>query len=130
MIIGALLHYTVEDTETTLDEIKEIFGDMVELFVSDMTKVSSKYKNEWGRERYYNEGFFDRLKNDGKTVPRVWKIKLSDKHENMKDFHLWAPAERLVDYKWEVEQFISFANDFKVVTLLIGDVTRHVAEYD
>lgn len=44
MIIAALLHDTVEDTDTTLDEIKNEFGTRVRDFVDGLTDLSQQ---EW-----------------------------------------------------------------------------------
>ena len=39
-IIAAILHDTVEDTETTLEEIEENFGEEVKNLVDGLTKIS------------------------------------------------------------------------------------------
>ena len=40
MLAAALLHDTVEDTATTIDDIKREFGDIVYIFVNWLTDVS------------------------------------------------------------------------------------------
>ena len=39
-VVGALLHDVVEDTDMTLDEVREIFGDDVALLVDGVTKLT------------------------------------------------------------------------------------------
>lgn len=42
MLITALLHDTVEDTNTTLDEIEHLFGKNVATLVENLTDISKK----------------------------------------------------------------------------------------
>lgn len=129
LIVGALLHDIVEDTDTTLAEIKEIFGDGVELFVKGMTKAPTEYKEKWGENRYYNEGFFGPLKEASKKDKRIWKIKLSDRSDNLSNYYLWAPYEKLANYTWESEQFINFTKENNVKTVLIDIVLKQITIY-
>ena len=46
VIIGALLHDTVEDTDTTLDEIEEKFGSRVRHIVDQVTDDKNLPKME------------------------------------------------------------------------------------
>jgi (p)ppGpp synthase/HD superfamily hydrolase len=129
LIIAALLHDTVEDTDTLFDEINEYFDSSVEILVKGMTKAPSEYKNDWGKERYYNEGIFNRLKKASENDYRVWKIKLSECIENMKDFHLWAPIEEVKDYLWEAEQIVKFTEEYKIKSPLIEKLKTLIFEY-
>lgn len=40
MLMAALLHDTVEDTDVTIEEVRELFGDVVGDLVADLTDVS------------------------------------------------------------------------------------------
>src|ERR1041384_6050871 len=79
-VVGGLLHDTVEDTLTTLDEIKGLFGREITTLVAGVTK--------WGRatfssrEEQQADNFRKRLLAMGKDV-RVILIKLAEWVHNM-----------------------------------------------
>lgn len=78
-IIGALLHDTLEDTETTDDEVRELFGEQVLFLVKGVTKLGKlKYK---GHERHVESlrKFFVAMSED----LRVIIIKLADRLHNV-----------------------------------------------
>lgn len=129
LIIAALLHDSVEDTNTTIKEIESIFGKEVMILVKGMTKVPGKYKKLWGRERYYNEGFFGRLKDASKHDKRIWKLKMSDRYDNMKDYHKFQPVKKIKDFVWETEQFINFARQDGVLTPLMTKLQTQIDSY-
>ena len=39
-VVSALLHDTVEDTDITLDDVREMFGDTVATIIDGLTKIS------------------------------------------------------------------------------------------
>ncbi|MCS6907132.1 MAG: HD domain-containing protein, partial [Anaerolineales bacterium] len=41
VVIAALLHDTVEDTEVTLEQIRRLFGDRVAMLVDGVTKLTN-----------------------------------------------------------------------------------------
>ena len=129
LIIAALLHDTVEDTKTTLEEVESQFGRTVKNLVEGMTKVPSNYKKLWGKERYYNEGFFDRLKKASETDNRVWKIKLSDRSDNMLDYHKFQSVDKIKTYIWEAEQFLKFVEEYNVSTPLEQKLKSQLVDY-
>lgn len=78
-IAGALLHDTLEDTEASAEEIREIFGDDVVFLVEGVTKLGTlKYQ---GVERHVESmrKFFIALAED----VRVLIIKLADRLHNV-----------------------------------------------
>ena len=93
LIIAALLHDTIEDTQTSADEIKKIFGDVVLGFVVEMTDDKSLEKAE--RKRL-------QVVNTPKKSIGAKQIKLSDKICNIRGMSPDSPAtwthERKVEY--------------------------------
>ena len=76
MIAAAWLHDTVEDTKTTLEEIKDNFGVQVSMFVEMLTDVSKKSdgnrKKRKGIDRQHT----------AKAMPPAKTIKLADLIDN------------------------------------------------
>src|SRR5919109_3803734 len=80
-IVGGLLHDTVEDTLTTLEEVTSIFGREIGSLVDGVTKLSRT--NFSSREEKQAENFRKMLLAMGKDV-RVILIKLADRVHNMR----------------------------------------------
>lgn len=89
-IVGALLHDTLEDTETTEEEIKEQFGEKILFLVKGVTKLGKvKYR---GQERHVESmrKFFIALAED----LRVLIIKLADRLHNVQTLEHVRPDKR------------------------------------
>lgn len=84
VIVAAILHDTVEDTETTFAEIEEHFGSVVRNFVAEVTDDKSLPKLE--RKRLQIE-HAPRLSAGAK------QIKLADKISNIEDVAFSPPAD-------------------------------------
>ncbi len=83
-IAAALLHDVVEDTDISLDEIKERFGAEVALLVDGVTKIG---KLSFGtKEQQQAESLRKMLIAMGKDI-RVIIIKLADRLHNMRTLH-------------------------------------------
>ncbi|CAG2240105.1 guanosine-3',5'-bis(diphosphate) 3'-pyrophosphohydrolase MESH1-like [Mytilus edulis] len=106
VIQAALLHDTVEDTETTLDEIKEEFGDEVAGLVDEVSDDKSLSKIE--RKNL-------QIKNAPHKSLKAKLVKLADKLYNLRDL------KRATPEGWSeerVQEYFVFA--FKVVAGLRG----------
>lgn len=80
-IVAGLLHDTVEDTELTLDEIRENFGDTVAQLVDGVTKISGlKFQSKEARQA---ETFRKMLLSMAQDI-RVIIIKFADRLHNMR----------------------------------------------
>ena len=73
-IIAAILHDVVEDTDTEIDEIEELFGKTIAQYVDCLTKNEALPKRQ--REREYDE----KLLNAPETVQIA---KLADLYDNL-----------------------------------------------
>ncbi|XP_014228171.1 guanosine-3',5'-bis(diphosphate) 3'-pyrophosphohydrolase MESH1 [Trichogramma pretiosum] len=96
VIMAALLHDTVEDTDTTFDEIKEHFGEKVCSIVKEVTDDKSLPKQE--RKRL-------QILHAPSSSYEAKLVKLADKLYNLRDLEKETPVEwteeRVDEYfKW------------------------------
>jgi guanosine-3',5'-bis(diphosphate) 3'-pyrophosphohydrolase len=94
VLIAALLHDTVEDTETTIDEIAAQFGQEVASIVAEVTDDKNLPKHERKRLQVANAS----KKSVGAKV-----VKLADKTANLRDILTNPPAD------WTVERQLQYA---------------------
>ncbi|MFE2978487.1 RelA/SpoT family protein [Streptomyces sp. NPDC059258] len=88
-LTASLLHDTVEDTEVTLDQVKEQFGDEVCFLVDGVTKLE---KVDYGAAAE-PETFRKMLVATGNDV-RVMSIKLADRLHNMRTLGVMRPEKQ------------------------------------
>ena len=115
---AALLHDTVEDTETSISEIGEIFGEKVQSIVAEVTDDKSLPKEK--RNEMQIETAF-------KKSPEANLVKLADKLHNLRSLD----DVDGVPVGWEeerVKQYFQWA--FKVVKGLRGSNANIEAELD
>ncbi len=87
-VATGLLHDTVEDTLTTLDQIEEIFGKEIALLVDGVTKIS---KIEFqSREERQAENFRKMILAMSRDI-RVLLVKLADRLHNMRTMEYMPP---------------------------------------
>src|SRR5262245_45802132 len=91
-VIGGLLHDTVEDTLTTLEELKGIFGREIASLVDGVTKLSRT--NFSSREEKQAENFRKMLLVMGKDV-RVILIKLGERVHNTRMLYHLPPENQI-----------------------------------
>ncbi len=84
VISAALLHDTIEDTETTADELRDIFGDTVTEIVLEVTDDKSLPKAE--RKRL-------QIEHAAHASPQAKLVKLADKICNLRDILASPPAD-------------------------------------
>ncbi|WP_175411528.1 bifunctional (p)ppGpp synthetase/guanosine-3',5'-bis(diphosphate) 3'-pyrophosphohydrolase [Streptomyces sp. TRM64462] len=88
-LTASLLHDTVEDTEVTLDQVREQFGDEVAYLVDGVTKLE---KVDYGAAAE-PETFRKMLLATGNDV-RVMSIKLADRLHNMRTLGVMRPEKQ------------------------------------
>ncbi|WP_432057745.1 RelA/SpoT family protein [Streptomyces sp. bgisy022] len=88
-LTASLLHDTVEDTEVTLDQVCEQFGEEVRYLVDGVTKLE---KVDYGAAAE-PETFRKMLVATGNDV-RVMSIKLADRLHNMRTLGVMRPAKQ------------------------------------
>ena len=90
-IIAGLLHDTVEDTDTTVEEVRELFGDQVAQIVDGLTKLAKIEQKAANNKQAEN---FRKLLLAMSEDIRVLLIKLADRLHNMRTLHFCAPEKR------------------------------------
>jgi guanosine-3',5'-bis(diphosphate) 3'-pyrophosphohydrolase len=84
VLCAALLHDTVEDTETTAAELAEVFGAEIAAIVMEVTDDKSLPKDE--RKRL-------QIEHAAHASPRAKLVKLADKICNVRDIAAAPPAD-------------------------------------
>ena len=90
-IIAGLLHDTVEDTDTTVEEIRETFGDQVASIVDGLTKLALLEQKSSDNKQAEN---FRKLLLAMSEDIRVLLIKLADRLHNMRTLNFLAKPEK------------------------------------
>ena len=90
-IVTALLHDTIEDTETTLNEIEPLFGDSVAKLVDGVTKLTRiEFQSDHAKQAENFRKFVLAMSED----IRVLLVKLSDRLHNMRTLHYIKSPEK------------------------------------
>jgi guanosine-3',5'-bis(diphosphate) 3'-pyrophosphohydrolase len=105
-IITALLHDTVEDTLTTIEEIQSLFGPEVAKLVDGVTKLS---KLELQSEETKQAENFRKLLLAMSNDIRVLLVKLADRLHNMRTLHYVSEEKRLKIARETLEIYVPLA---------------------
>ena len=91
-IISALLHDVVEDTDFTLEDISNLFGEKVASIVDGLTKLSDEFTPQHDSKQANN---FRKMLMTLSDDVRVILIKLADRLHNMRTLDSMAPHKQL-----------------------------------
>ena len=89
VLCAALLHDTIEDTETTADELRTLFGDAITAIVLEVTDDKALSKED--RKRF-------QIEHAPHVSHQAKLVKLADKICNLRDIISSPPA------KWSIER--------------------------
>ena len=92
-IVAALLHDTVEDTLTTIEDIRRIFGSEVAALVEGVTKISQINLYTYTEEQTQAENFRKLVLAMSDDI-RVLLVKLADRLHNMRTLHYLEDPEK------------------------------------
>lgn len=112
VICGALLHDTVEDTNTTPEELEELFGATITEIVMDVTDDTSLPKIERKRKQ---------IEHAPKACAKAKLVKLADKISNLRDIDTSPPAA------WSIERKCEYFDWAKKVIDEVRDVNATLA---
>ncbi len=90
VLVAAILHDTIEDTQTTADELRAIFGEDVTSIVLEVTDDKSLPKAE--RKQL-------QIEHAAHASPKAKLVKLADKICNLRDIAASPPADWSADRK-------------------------------
>jgi len=106
-LIAAFLHDILEDTETTSETIKDLFGDDVLNLVQGVTKLGKlKFKSKEERQAENFRRLFIAMAND----IRVIFLKLADRLHNMRTLNFMEPAKQKKIAQETIDIFAPLAN--------------------
>ena len=90
-VVAALMHDTVEDTDLTLDDVRDLFGPTVATIIDGLTKISGM---QFGTDSIQAENFRKVLMTLAQDV-RVILVKLADRLHNMRTLESMARDKQL-----------------------------------
>lgn len=106
-IVSGLLHDTVEDTLTTLDQIEKAFGKDVAFLVDGLTKISQIKFGD--REEEQAENFRKMILAMSSDI-RILLIKLADRIHNMRTLEFQKPEKQQFIARETLELYAPLAN--------------------
>lgn len=86
MLAAAWLHDTVEDTQTTIEEIRDVFGVQVSMFVGMLTDVSKRSDGNRKRRKALDR------QHTANAMPPAKTIKLADLIDNTSSIASFDPS--------------------------------------
>lgn len=104
-IIAAILHDTVEDTNVTLEQLSQTFGDVVAKLVDGVTKLKSSSHDK----QQNKSATFYKIVTATLNDPRVLIIKLADRLHNMSTLDAVRPEKQKATAQETLDFYVPFA---------------------
>ena len=115
-IAAALLHDVVEDTDTTIEEIKDRFGEEVAKIVDSLTKIQRMKLSHMTAEDFEAEDHRKIFLGMAQDV-RVIIVKLADRLHNMRTLDSLSPERKHALSKETIEVFTPIAHRLGIYTM-------------
>ncbi|MFX1275814.1 MAG: HD domain-containing protein [Promethearchaeota archaeon] len=106
LLIAALLHDLIEDTSTTLGEIKQYFNEKIMLIVSELSKPKKKDKEIWLNS-------FETKSDEAKI------IKMADRIDNLMD---------IIQINWKIEKKRIYLEHANIILEKCGNAHVNLAK--
>ena len=108
LIRAALLHDTIEDTETTQEELEKLFGGLVASLVKELTTDQAE-ADRIGKDKYL-------AKKMAGMSSYALVIKLADRLDNVQDIAIAKTPEWRAKYKKETEDILDYIEKNRVLS--------------
>ena len=115
-IASALLHDVVEDTDTTIEDIRERFGEEVEKIVDALTKIQRMKLSHMTAEDFEAEDHRKIFLGMAKDV-RVIIVKLADRLHNLRTLDSLSPERQVALSRETIDVFIPIAHRLGIYTV-------------
>ena len=114
MIACGILHDVVEDTNITIEEVENEFGEEIGNIIAGLTKIAGLKLKSW--EVQQAENFRKMILHTAKD-PRTILVKFADRLHNMRTLEFLSPAKRKRIAHETLEVFAPLAHRFGIYTI-------------
>ncbi|MBN2438588.1 MAG: bifunctional (p)ppGpp synthetase/guanosine-3',5'-bis(diphosphate) 3'-pyrophosphohydrolase [Deltaproteobacteria bacterium] len=128
-LVTGLLHDTVEDTLTTLEQIEEAFGKEVAFLVEGLTKIS---KITLGNQEERQAENFRKMILAMSSDIRILLIRLADRIHNMRTLEFQTPDRQLYISKESMDLYAPLANRLGInwMKIELEDLSFRYLDYE